>query len=37
VQDIAAAAKALRALGKQKIFVVGASMGGLAPSSRART
>jgi pimeloyl-ACP methyl ester carboxylesterase len=30
VQDIAAAAKALRALGKQKIFVVGASMGGLA-------
>jgi pimeloyl-ACP methyl ester carboxylesterase len=30
VQDIAAAAKALRKLGKTKIFVVGASMGGLA-------
>ena len=30
VQDIAAAAKALRKLGKKKIFVVGASMGGLA-------
>jgi len=30
VQDIAAAAKALRKLGKRKIFVVGASMGGLA-------
>ena len=29
-QDIAAAAKALRKLGKQKIFVVGASMGGIA-------
>ena len=29
-QDIAAAAKALRKLGKKKIFVVGASMGGLA-------
>jgi pimeloyl-ACP methyl ester carboxylesterase len=29
-QDIAAAAKALRTLGKKKIFVVGASMGGLA-------
>ena len=29
-QDIAAAAKALRKLGKTKIFVVGASMGGLA-------
>ena len=29
-QDIAAAAKALRKLGKRKIFVVGASMGGLA-------
>ena len=29
-QDIAAAAKALRRLGKQKIFVVGASMGGIA-------
>jgi alpha-beta hydrolase superfamily lysophospholipase len=29
-QDIAAAAKALRNLGKKKIFVVGASMGGLA-------
>ena len=30
VQDIAAAAKALRQLGKRKIFVVGASMGGIA-------
>src|SRR5687767_14294758 len=30
VQDIAAAAKALRRLGKRKIFVVGASMGGIA-------
>ena len=29
-QDIAAAAKALRKLGKQKILVVGASMGGIA-------
>jgi pimeloyl-ACP methyl ester carboxylesterase len=29
-QDIAAAAKALRKLGKRKIFVVGASMGGIA-------
>ena len=29
-QDIAAAAKALRKLGKRKVFVVGASMGGLA-------
>ena len=29
-QDIAAAAKALRKLGKKKIFVVGGSMGGLA-------
>ena len=29
-QDIAAAAKTLRKLGKQKIFVVGASMGGIA-------
>jgi alpha-beta hydrolase superfamily lysophospholipase len=29
-QDIAAAAKALRGLGKKKIFVVGASMGGIA-------
>ena len=29
-QDIAAAARALRKLGKKKIFVVGASMGGLA-------
>jgi alpha-beta hydrolase superfamily lysophospholipase len=29
-QDIAAAAKELRKLGKKKIFVVGASMGGLA-------
>ena len=30
VQDIAAATKALRKLGKRKIFVVGASMGGIA-------
>ena len=30
VQDVAAAAKALRKLGKKKIFVVGASMGALA-------
>ena len=30
VQDIAAAAKALRQLGKRRIFVVGASMGGIA-------
>jgi pimeloyl-ACP methyl ester carboxylesterase len=30
VQDIAAAAKALRTLGKKKVVVVGASMGGLA-------
>jgi alpha-beta hydrolase superfamily lysophospholipase len=29
-QDIAAAVKALRGLGKKKIFVVGASMGGIA-------
>ena len=29
-QDIAAATKALRKLGKRKIFIVGASMGGLA-------
>lgn len=33
VQDIAAAAKALRQLGKRKIFVVGASMGGIAAVS----
>jgi alpha-beta hydrolase superfamily lysophospholipase len=30
VQDVAAAAKALRQLGKRKIFVIGASMGGIA-------
>ena len=29
-QDLAAAAKALRKLGKRKVFVVGASMGGIA-------
>jgi pimeloyl-ACP methyl ester carboxylesterase len=29
-QDLAAAAKALRRLGKKKVFVVGASMGGIA-------
>ena len=35
--DLAAAAKALRKLGKKKVFLVGASMGGIAPSSPART
>ena len=34
--DLAAAAKALRKLGKKKIFLVGASMGGLAVARRRR-
>jgi pimeloyl-ACP methyl ester carboxylesterase len=36
-QDVAAAAKALRRLGKRRIFVVGASMGGIAALAAAPT